>query len=132
MGVSDYSHLVGKVGSTLTALRPAGVAEFDGERFDVVSEGAFIKAEKLKLLRWRVPALWCASMKINIGQKSRRENMYIELLILIGLIVIALPLLFSFVPLGLWISSLAAGVRISIFPGCYAPRRVPRQKLLIP
>ena len=52
VGVSDYSHLVGKVGSTLTALRPAGVAEFDGERFDVVSEGAFIKkAEKVKVIK---------------------------------------------------------------------------------
>ncbi|MBS3948826.1 MAG: flotillin-like protein FloA [Dethiobacter sp.] len=40
--------------------------------------------------------------------------MMIELLILIGLIVFGLSLLLSIIPLGLWISALAAGVRISI------------------
>ena len=59
--------------------------------------------------------------------------MYIELLILIGLIVIALALLFSFVPLGLWISSLAAGVRISIFLlVAMRLRRVPPAKIINP
>ncbi|MBT9172858.1 MAG: hypothetical protein DDT21_01244 [Syntrophomonadaceae bacterium] len=38
----------------------------------------------------------------------------IELLILIGLIFIGLSVLLSIIPLGLWISALAAGVRISI------------------
>ncbi|NLP45510.1 MAG: flotillin-like protein FloA [Epulopiscium sp.] len=36
-------------------------------------------------------------------------------LILIGIVVFILALLFSFVPVGLWISALAAGVRVSIF-----------------
>jgi membrane-bound serine protease (ClpP class) len=35
---------VGKHGTTLTPLRPAGIAEFDGERVDVVSEGVFLEA----------------------------------------------------------------------------------------
>ena len=39
-----------------------------------------------------------------------------ELLILIGLIVFLLALLFSFVPVGLWISALFAGVRVSLLP----------------
>jgi len=34
---------VGKHGTTLTPLRPAGMAEFDGERVDVVSEGVFLE-----------------------------------------------------------------------------------------
>ncbi len=38
--------LIGKVGQTLTALRPAGVVEVDNERLDVVSEGTFINAHK--------------------------------------------------------------------------------------
>jgi membrane-bound serine protease (ClpP class) len=36
------SELVGRPGVALTALRPAGVAEFDGERLDVVTEGDWI------------------------------------------------------------------------------------------
>lgn len=39
----------------------------------------------------------------------------IGLLILIGVIGLAIVLFFSFVPVGLWISSLAANVRVSIF-----------------
>lgn len=39
---------------------------------------------------------------------------YVELLILIGLIVLAFSVILSFIPLGLWISALAAGVRIGI------------------
>ena len=38
--------LIGKVGQTLTALRPAGVVQVDNERLDVVSEGTFIDAHK--------------------------------------------------------------------------------------
>ncbi|MBS4007054.1 MAG: flotillin-like protein FloA [Clostridium sp.] len=38
----------------------------------------------------------------------------VEFLILIGLIVLGMSLLLSVIPLGLWISALAAGVRISI------------------
>jgi membrane-bound serine protease (ClpP class) len=35
---------LGKGGTAATSLRPAGVAYLDGERVDVVSEGAFIEA----------------------------------------------------------------------------------------
>jgi len=52
VGVRDYSYLIGKVGLALTPLRPAGTAEFDGERVDVVSEGGFIqKDEKIKVIK---------------------------------------------------------------------------------
>lgn len=34
--------LLGKKGKTITPLRPAGIAEFEGRRVDVVSEGEFI------------------------------------------------------------------------------------------
>ncbi len=36
-------------------------------------------------------------------------------IIIIGLIVIAVAILFTFIPVMLWISALAAGVRVSIF-----------------
>lgn len=42
-GVHDTTSLVGKHGVTLTPLRPAGIANFDGRRIDVVSDGEFIE-----------------------------------------------------------------------------------------
>ncbi|HHX75541.1 MAG TPA: nodulation protein NfeD [Firmicutes bacterium] len=42
VGTRDYAYLVGKEGTALTALRPSGTCEIDGERIDVVSEGEFI------------------------------------------------------------------------------------------
>ena len=36
--------LIGQVGIALTDLRPSGVAEVNGERIDVVTEGAFVNA----------------------------------------------------------------------------------------
>lgn len=41
-GVEDMQHLRGKVGTTLTSLRPSGNADFDGVLVDVVSRGDFI------------------------------------------------------------------------------------------
>lgn len=38
----DYSFLVGKAGTTVTPLRPAGIALIDGKRYDVVTEGGFV------------------------------------------------------------------------------------------
>lgn len=40
----DWSYLTGKTGRSVTPLRPAGIAEIGGSRFDVVSEGSFIPA----------------------------------------------------------------------------------------
>ncbi|OPY57412.1 MAG: hypothetical protein A4E55_01679 [Pelotomaculum sp. PtaU1.Bin035] len=40
----ELSHYAGKEGFALTPLRPAGLAEIDGERLDVVTEGEFIRA----------------------------------------------------------------------------------------
>ena len=43
--VENESYL-GRVGVSLTLLRPAGTADFDGEYLDVVTEGGFIDAKK--------------------------------------------------------------------------------------
>ena len=40
--VDDYSSLLGKAGSSLTALRPSGIAMIDSKRTDVVTNGEFI------------------------------------------------------------------------------------------
>jgi membrane-bound ClpP family serine protease len=42
----DLSYFVGKVGKTHTALRPAGIAEFDGVKLNVVSDGDFVNTQK--------------------------------------------------------------------------------------
>lgn len=39
---ADYSRLLGKRGKSVTVLRPAGIAEFDGEKVDVVTDGEFL------------------------------------------------------------------------------------------
>lgn len=39
----DYSRLLGKTGKSVTILRPAGIAEFEGEKADVVTDGEFIQ-----------------------------------------------------------------------------------------
>lgn len=43
---ANQRSLVGRTGTTLTALRPAGIATIDGRRVDVVSEGGYIEREQ--------------------------------------------------------------------------------------
>lgn len=42
----DLSYFIGKVGQTRTALRPAGIAEFDGVKLNVVSDGEFVNNQR--------------------------------------------------------------------------------------
>jgi uncharacterized protein YqfA (UPF0365 family) len=60
------------------------------------------------------------------------ENV-IGLVIILGIVVFVLAVFFSFVPIGLWISALAAGVRLSIFNliGMKLRRVVP-SKIVLP
>lgn len=43
---TDLSYFIGKVGQTRTALRPAGIAEFDGVKLNVVSDGGFVNDQR--------------------------------------------------------------------------------------
>ena len=45
-GDEDLSYFVGRTGKTHTALRPAGIAEFDGVKLNVVSDGDFVGAQR--------------------------------------------------------------------------------------
>ena len=50
--MEDLSYMVGCRGKALTILRPAGMADFDGKRMDVQTEGGFVKAgEMVSVLR---------------------------------------------------------------------------------
>ncbi len=42
IAVDDFEHLVNTDGVTVTSLKPAGKADINGERYDVISEGEFI------------------------------------------------------------------------------------------
>jgi membrane-bound serine protease (ClpP class) len=45
------AQLVGKTGTVITALRPAGIAEIDGVKYDVVSDGEYIlPGERIKVV----------------------------------------------------------------------------------
>ena len=49
---SDMSVFLGREGETRTALRPSGIAEFDGARLNVVSDGVFIaQGVRVKIVR---------------------------------------------------------------------------------
>lgn len=43
----DLSYLLGSEGKTLSVLRPSGIADFNGVRLDVVSEGEYIPKDTL-------------------------------------------------------------------------------------
>jgi membrane-bound serine protease (ClpP class) len=46
-GARQADALLGKAGRAATALRPAGVAEIDGRRVDVVTDGVFVDAGRM-------------------------------------------------------------------------------------
>ena len=51
IGTDDLNYLLGKEGTTVTALRPAGTADFNGVKMDVVSQGEFIPlGAKVKII----------------------------------------------------------------------------------
>lgn len=51
-GTEDLQYFVEKEGIALTILRPAGTADFNGIKMDVVSEGDFIsKGEKVRIIK---------------------------------------------------------------------------------
>jgi len=60
----ERPELVGKVGITVTPLRPAGIALFDDERMDVVSEGAFVENDK------HVMIVHVEGMKVVVREKN--------------------------------------------------------------
>ncbi|MBI6872389.1 NfeD family protein [Clostridium aciditolerans] len=51
-GTEDLNYFVGQEGTTLTILRPAGIADVNGIKLDVVSEGEFIsKDRKIEIIK---------------------------------------------------------------------------------
>ena len=52
ISTSDMKVFIGKVGKSISPLRPAGTCDFDGVRLDVVTEGDFIdKGKTVKIIK---------------------------------------------------------------------------------
>jgi membrane-bound serine protease (ClpP class) len=43
----ELEHLKGRIGRALSALRPAGVVDFDGRRIDTITEGMMVEPGQL-------------------------------------------------------------------------------------
>ncbi|HKI56182.1 MAG TPA: NfeD family protein [Trueperaceae bacterium] len=61
---ADRAYLAGREGVALSDLRPAGVARFENERVDVVSEGDFVAAGS------RITVLRVEGMRVIVRQKA--------------------------------------------------------------
>ena len=52
IGTADLEFFLGKEGTSITVLRPSGVADFEGVKIDVVSEGEFIpQGRRVKVIK---------------------------------------------------------------------------------
>ncbi|WP_017472616.1 NfeD family protein [Amphibacillus jilinensis] len=60
--------LLGKVGVTVTPLRPAGTAVFDTERIDVITEGGFIAQDQL------IKIVKVAGSRIVVRENTKEEE----------------------------------------------------------
>jgi len=68
ISTKDLEGYLGKEGTALTVLRPAGTADFDGVKLDVVSEGEFIPAgSKVKIME-------VAGRRVVVGRVSAEED----------------------------------------------------------
>lgn len=66
----NRGRFIGKVGRALTPLRPSGVAEIDGERVEVQTEGGFIAAES----RIRVVAIDSRHIFVRLDTAAHGET----------------------------------------------------------
>lgn len=67
----DYEphHLLGQEGVAISALRPAGIAEIAGQRWDVVTEGAFIpRNSRVQVVKVEGPRIVVREIKSLVGK----------------------------------------------------------------
>ncbi|HHV98857.1 MAG TPA: hypothetical protein GXX36_04675 [Clostridiaceae bacterium] len=62
--VDEYKSMVGKEGIALSVLRPSGIADFDGVKLDVVTEGEYIPSgTKIKIIQVSGPRIVVREVK---------------------------------------------------------------------
>jgi membrane-bound serine protease (ClpP class) len=67
----NLRHMMYQVGRTVTPLRPAGTAVFNGQRFDVVSDGTFVAQDR------DVQIVLIEGTRIVVKEKPREPNIVI-------------------------------------------------------
>ncbi|ARI77019.1 hypothetical protein HM131_09270 [Halobacillus mangrovi] len=73
VSAANRLELIGMEGTTLTPLRPAGTAEFDGERLDVVTEGGFISAQhRVKVVKTEGSRIVVREMKTDTHEEETK------------------------------------------------------------
>ncbi len=75
VGTRDFKEYIGREGIALTVLRPAGAAEFDGVRIDVVSEGPFINpGTHVKVIKVEGPRVVVSPVKTYAENVNNANN----------------------------------------------------------
>ena len=69
---SDLTYLLGKKGEAITDLRPSGAGDFDGVRFDVMTEGGYIdRGAALEIVQVRGSKLVVRALDPEISPDGR-------------------------------------------------------------
>jgi len=127
----DFTGYVGKEGVAVTTLRPFGTIEIDGERIDAVSEGGYVDAGRPVIVR-RAES---SRVVVRNEKEAKRvaELSFFFFTVVLVFAAVVLMIILSFVPIGLWISAVAAGVRVSIVTLIgMRLRRVPPAQIILP
>ena len=70
-GTESLDKYVGKEGTSMTHLRPAGIAKIDSRRLDVVTEGSFIdKKKNVKVVAVEGNRMVVREMETSTGQRE--------------------------------------------------------------
>ncbi|MGI8316099.1 NfeD family protein [Halobacillus mangrovi] len=73
VSTANRLELIGMEGTTLTPLRPAGTADFDGKRLDVVTEGGFISANHpVKVVKTEGSRIVVREMKTDTHEEETK------------------------------------------------------------
>jgi membrane-bound ClpP family serine protease len=85
-GFVDLSRWIGREAQTVTDLRPAGIAEIDGERLDAVAEGGFVaRGTRVRIVAARLNQVVVEPAGSPAGERGEIAIGFLVLLLMIGL-----------------------------------------------
>src|SRR5699024_5890754 len=112
----ERTELIGAYRTAVTGMRPAATMLYGDERIDVVSECAFIdKDSHVKVSNVEGNRVFVRKVNEYKEEAILLDLFQVTPIIVIALILIALVILFTFVPVALLISALSAGVKVGLF-----------------
>lgn len=111
-GLVDLARWIGREGATVTDLRPAGIAEVDGERLDAVAEGGFLaRGTPVRVIAARLNQVVVAPQ-----QDPQRGEVAFGFLVLLLIVGLALTLAeVFFVSMGILGTLAAVSLVTSVF-----------------